>query len=75
MKTCSETGTGNDHRGNTRGDTRLAAQGDGGKFQSPYGLLPFSPIPLKRGHFYFGNNRTFLNWLDIGNFSLDYPFA
>jgi hypothetical protein len=21
---------------------------------------------MKTGHFYFGKNRTFLNWLDIG---------
>jgi len=37
--------------GNTPGYTSPAARGDGGKFQSPYGLLPFPPIPLRTGHF------------------------
>ena len=25
-----------------------------------------SPIYVRRGHFYFGSNRTFLLWLDSG---------
>ena len=31
-----------------------------------------NPKP-KRGHFYFGKNRTFLFWLDIKDFFLDIP--
>ena len=29
------------------------------------------PSALKTGHFYFGNNRTFLLWLDKSKFFVD----